>query len=315
MSHYLNRSGLRAACASTGLLMALVLTARGDLYTNLSQLQSSVPVGSGETLPGTDDRLDGPKWIATGDPDKDGNADFAVCHLNGEISVAYGRGDGSFHMPVIYQTGLTELRAMVCADLDGDTRPDLAATSPFEGKIVVLFSIPGRRFAPPALLPAFKFVRNLTAGDFDGDGRMDLAAAGPDEKTDPVSQPATGVMHLRGIGGRQFQTMGTVPSLATIAKPGGELRTVYSLESFRPPGETRDWVVATYSVQYGEGVQRVWTMATSDTGVLEVKSVLPAAGTNIYYESPLQADGLKVGAITRPVASGQMDLLTARQQW
>src|SRR5438876_256048 len=110
------------------LAMSAFLTgsAPAQLFQNLQSLTESIPVGSGQTDPITGRRLDGPRWVCTADFDLDGNQDFATCHLNGEIYVGWGRGDGSFDGPELIASGVSDLRAIVAGDFNGDGRPDLA---------------------------------------------------------------------------------------------------------------------------------------------------------------------------------------------
>src|SRR6266576_1041711 len=114
-------------------------SAPAQLFQNLQSLTQSIPVGSGETDPATGKRLDGPRWVCTADFDLDGNQDFATCHLNGEIFVGWGRGDGSFEGPQLVASGVSDLRAIITGDFNGDGRPDLAAAAPYEGVVTLLF--------------------------------------------------------------------------------------------------------------------------------------------------------------------------------
>src|SRR5438552_1285592 len=65
------------------LVLALTLmdsSSPAQLFQSLQSLTQSIPVGSGQTDPATGKRLDGPRWVCTGDFDLDGNQDFATCH-------------------------------------------------------------------------------------------------------------------------------------------------------------------------------------------------------------------------------------------
>src|SRR6185436_18497230 len=173
----MKKSGLVATLVGA----ALAASSQAQLFQNLQSLAQSIPVGSGEIDPVGGKRLDGPRWVCTADFDRDGNQDFATCHLNGEISVGWGRGDGSFDGPQTIPSGASDLRAIIAGDFNGDGRPDLAAAAPYDGVVTLLFSTVPRGFAAPSLVPTFKRGRNLEAGDFDGDGLLDLVVAGPDE--------------------------------------------------------------------------------------------------------------------------------------
>lgn len=287
-----------------------------QLFENLQSLTQSIPVGSGRLDPETGRRGDGPRWVCAADFDGDGNQDFATCHLNGEIWVGWGRGNGSFDGPRSYPSGASDLRAIIAGDFNGDGRPDLAAAAPFDGAVTLLFSSTPRGFAAPVLVPTFKRGRNLAAGDFDGDGRLDLAVAGPDEAAESDGanaspQVITGVLHLRNIGGGAFVKMGAVPEVGQANESGSKLRPVYSLQSFRRPGETNDTLAVTHQQS-----PTVWLLQTGTNGALHlVHSLSWFGGTGISSNaSPYYVDSLKIGTIFAPVSSRQMDLMAVMQQ-
>lgn len=173
----------RVVLVSLLLLTAAAPPAMGQLFQNLQSLTRTIPVGSGIT-DADGKRLDGPRWICSGDFDHDSHADLAVCHLDGTITLLYGNGGGVF-TPQTLVSGALSLRAMVAEDFNGDGRDDLAAASPYDAKVAVLLAGPGRTWAAPRHLSSFSNARNLAAGDFDGDSVMDLAVAGPDESVAP----------------------------------------------------------------------------------------------------------------------------------
>src|SRR5688572_10011134 len=124
--------------------------AQAQLFENLQTLAQSIPDGSGETDPATGKRLDGPRWVCAADFDLDGNPDFATCHLNGEVFVGWGRGNGTFDGPQKINSGASDLRAIIAGDFNNDGRPDLAAAAPYDGVVTVLFSTSPRGFAAPS---------------------------------------------------------------------------------------------------------------------------------------------------------------------
>ena len=297
--------------------MLLVAAASGhaQLFQNLQSLSQSIPVGSGQTDPLSGKRLDGPKWVCAADFDLDGNQDFATCHLNGEVWVGWGRGDGSFAGPQAVPSGATDLRAIIAGDFNGDGRPDLAAAAPYDGVVTLMFSTMPRGFAAPSLVPTFKRGRNLEAGDFDGDGRLDLAVAGPDEwaspgNTNATNQVITGVLHLRGTGGGAFVKMGTVPEIGLVNLKDSHLRPVFSLDSFRRPGETNDTLAVTHQQS-----PSIWLLRIGTNGALQLIETLSWFGNSgVQGHSPYFVDSLKVGTLFTPASSGQMDLIGVMQQ-
>jgi hypothetical protein len=289
---------------------------QAQLFRQLQSLANSIPVGSRAADPLTGKRVDGPRWVCTADFDLDGHQDFATCHLNGEISVAWGRGDGTFEGPFTFLSGASDLRAIVSGDFSGDGRPDLAAAAPYDGVVSLLLSEEPRGFAPPVLVPSFKRARNMEAGDFDGDGLLDLAVAGPDEWTNPdnrndTNQVRTGVMHLRGLGGGQFELKGTLPELGLPHLENSKLKPVFSLEAFRRPGESMDSLAVTH-----EQSPAIWLLRTGMTGALEVSETLSWFGNGPEPEgaSPYRVDSLKIGTIFSPALTGNMDLVAVMQR-
>jgi hypothetical protein len=309
-------SGARWVGIGVGLLL-LAASGEAQLFQNLQSLSQSIPVGSGETDPITGRRTDGPRWVCAADFDADGNQDFATCHLNGEIYVGWGRGDGSFDGPQLVASGTSDLRAIIAGDFDGDGRPDLAAAAPYDGVVTLLFSTLPRGFSAPSLVPTFKRARNLAAGDFDGDGRLDLAVAGPDERPEPTpdnpegtNAVLTGVMHLRGVGGGSFVKMGTVPELGLSSLENSQLKPVYSLEAFRRPGETNDTLAVTH-----EQSPAIWLLRPGTNGALAISETLSWFGNDAGVEgaSPYLVDSLKIGTIFAPASTGQKDLIGVMQ--
>jgi hypothetical protein len=280
-----------------------------QLFQNLQALTRTIPVGSG-AVDENGKRLDGPRWVCTGKFDADAHWDAAVCHLDGGITVLYGRGDGSFiSKPLV--SGAGSLRAMVAADLDGDGLDDLAAASPYDAKAALLLSRSGRTWEAPQFLTTFNNARNIAAGDFDGDGTVDLAVAGPDELPmvpEPPPGALSGVMHFRGTGGAHFQNMGKVPEIGTVHDGNGRLSPVYSMQAFRRPGETRDRLGVTH-----ENSNAMWILAANATGSLAVTETLNWWGGGNRSSSPYNVDSLRIGTVFSPASTGNMDLIGVMQ--
>ena len=297
-----------------GLMLGFILvsSSRAQLFQNLQSLSESIPVGSGET-DATGKRVDGPRWVCAADFDRDGHDDFATCHLNGEIHVGWGRGNGTFEGPQNVSSGTTDLRAIIAGDFNNDGRPDIVAAAPYDGVVTMLLSVSPRGFAPPSLVTTFKRGRNLEAGDFDGDGVLDLAVAGPDEWVDPPNsnQVVTGVLHLRGTGSGAFVRMGTVPELGLRHLENSRLKPVFSLDSFRRPGETNDTLAVTH-----EQSAAIWLLRTGANGVLQVVHTLSWFGNQgiLQGASPYYVDSLKVGTVFAPASTRQMDLVAVMQR-
>lgn len=105
--------------------------------------------GNGELRLGPELRLANyPAGIAVADFDQDGRLDLAVTHeVGASVSVAFGRGDGTFQGLRQFNTGGFGPVAVVAADLDRDRRPELIIAN--QAGSVVIF----RNSASPAETP------------------------------------------------------------------------------------------------------------------------------------------------------------------
>jgi hypothetical protein len=256
-------------------------SASAQIFTNLQAFGSRLKAGD-PTVRATNS-LDGPKGIANADFNGDTRSDLAIANTDGTVTVFLGRDEGRFGPPIHLQTGEQELRGIVAGDLTGDGRPDIAVAAPYASK-VFLFINQGGGFGDPAGLDVWPGARNLTAGDFDGDGRLDLAVAGT----------TNGVQQLRSLGGGNFASVTNLPALAwphpDFPKP------VYALSAFRPAGSTRDELVATHAE-----ANLVWVLGADSSGALSTQGTI----TN------QRVHALAVGPLTRPNASGALDVVTA----
>jgi uncharacterized protein (TIGR03437 family) len=124
-----------------------------------------------------------------------------ISNLNDSlVTYAYGKGDGTFHDPIVvpWPSSVTTPENIApephavnvsTADFNGDGKPDLTVGvartvmittrgEPFpEVQGITLFTSPNG-FTAPQLVTEF-IADNMAAGDFDGDGKLDLATWGP----------------------------------------------------------------------------------------------------------------------------------------
>lgn len=288
------------------------LSARGQLFQNLSGLSDRVPVGSRAEHREWGSRLDGPKWLCTGDFDADGHADLATTHVNGEVSVVWGNGTRQFSAPQILTSGMTTLRGIACRDFTGDGKPELVAAAPAEGKLTLWRNLGARQFAAVSTVDTFPGARNLDVGDFNGDGKADLAVAGPDRPHDPapagVRLPplppvtnTTGLIQLKGDGAGNFGLVSTVTGVAAPANPYYPFRPLYTVRTFRPPGASADWVAVTHA----ESRVLWWLQPTG--GLLAVAGMINLAPPAVELVEGVRA--IQIGSVT--AQTGAMDLLTA----
>lgn len=131
-----------------------------------------------------------PVDLSTGDLDGDGRPDLAVAvrtsssPSSGPI-VTYVHDAGapaSFHRiatGLAFSGGLAYGAGLVCVDLDGDGKADLAYTQQGAGIVTICLQLPGSAvaFGPRSDRGGFNLPIGLKAFDLDGDGRNDLIVA------------------------------------------------------------------------------------------------------------------------------------------
>ncbi|MFN0125786.1 MAG: FG-GAP-like repeat-containing protein [Verrucomicrobiales bacterium] len=301
-------------------LLSLTLPLRAQLFDNLRALSNEIQVGQPrwETVEGEQIFInENPKGLAAGDLDGDGKGDWMVSRLDGRLLVGWGQGDHSFLPPQVIPTPADSFRQIIIADLNNDGRLDAAAAAPLRGKIYCLFNLGARSWSAPVALNTWPGARNLCALDWDGDGLTDLMVGGSDKNVtrdfdrpwerpeippDTV-QPRHGVVFYKGLGAGAFEERARFIPLATVSQPPQDApdsfpRPVYVLEKWRPPGQSRDWLVATHAL-----ASEVYVLRSAENGSFIQRDIAPigAEGTR----------AMVVGALTQPATSPQRDLVLA----
>ena len=117
-----------------------------------------------------------PWQVTTGDFNRDGKVDLAVCDTYG-LAVVLGNGDGTFQQPTRYATGYGPSLWIMSDDLNGDGNLDLV-TADFTGRDVsVLLGNGDGTFQTAAQYGVPDWTWSVASGDFNGDHRLDLVAA------------------------------------------------------------------------------------------------------------------------------------------
>jgi hypothetical protein len=134
-----------------------------------------------------------PYSVAIADVNGDGIPDLIVANQQqsksnpeGAISVMLGKGNGTFHAPVNYNTGGQSAFSIAVADLNGDGNMDLVVangcmgTNCSLGGIGVLLGKGNGTFKKAVVYSsgnASVFGSRVAIGDLNGDGKLDLAVA------------------------------------------------------------------------------------------------------------------------------------------
>jgi hypothetical protein len=166
-----------------------------------------------------------PICVAIGDLDDDGWPDLVVPNLGDSpdyirrVSVLRNLGDGSFSARVEYAVGLNP-RSVAIADLNGDSRLDLAVANEGSNTVGILSNLGDGTFLTRVEYGAIP-ATYVAVGDLDGDGRPDLAGPNYD------GSDTVGV--LRNLGNGTFSAKadyatGAGPSSVAIGDLNGDGR-------------------------------------------------------------------------------------------
>ena len=156
--------------------------------------------------------------VTMGDLDRDGNLDVVtsgtvVTPINdmssswlNQISVFYGRGDGTFD-PELVMTVDNQPTDVCVVDVDGDGRVDIV-TGQGTGAIDVIRALGGRTFASPVSIatPTVGALQ-IASADFNRDGKPDIAVGGMYQAQ---ASGLGGVVVLLGKGDGTFQPPQTI---------------------------------------------------------------------------------------------------------
>ncbi|MGC2639908.1 MAG: FG-GAP-like repeat-containing protein [Acidobacteriaceae bacterium] len=169
------------------------------------ELPVSIPGGSSAAME---------HQVAVSDFNGDGKLDIAALNANGQVTMLYGNGDGTFQAPVIVQVTSQVYTSIVAADFDDNNTQDLALLNQ-NGGLTLLFNDGKGNFTSQTLQidspPSAYTTTTLTVGEFNGDGRPDLAWVEQGNAGDQTNNVMTALNTAKGV----FSTakdLGTTPA-------------------------------------------------------------------------------------------------------
>ncbi len=119
-----------------------------------------------------------PQVVRSGDFDGDLKTDLLTANLgnasNGNLTLLYGNGDGTFDPPVALAAGTTTPTDAAVGLLDADNHLDIVVPDPLAQRVLVLFGNGNGTFDPPAARATPGSPRQVRIADWDDNGTLDL---------------------------------------------------------------------------------------------------------------------------------------------
>jgi hypothetical protein len=230
-----------------------------------------------------------PWSVAVADFDEDGRLDVVVGLHSGShfVSVLLGDGEGGFHPPVTYETGI-EAQAVAVADFNRDGHSDVAVAFAWGGVSVLLGNGDGT-FLPASNFEAGSEPVWLAVGDFDNDGTADLVVA------NYRSQEAS---ILFGNGDGTFQTPLTLDA-------GSNPQYVVT-------GDFNGDGISDFAVTDFLGADVAVVLSNGDRSFHARPSLLRGRPTWAAVAGDFDGDGISDLAVTNNIIPGAIDVLLSR---
>lgn len=116
-----------------------------------------------------------PAVLTVADVDNDGDLDVVVGDSDTRsISVLYGNPTARLFDAPVKLSDVAFPSAVVVADIDPPSLPDVLATSRASGELITLKQTAPRTFAAPTTMAITQLPTDMGVADFDDDGRLDL---------------------------------------------------------------------------------------------------------------------------------------------
>ena len=158
---------------------------------------------------------------ALADLNHDNKLDLVVAGTKG-LSVALGKGDGTFQPPAVTPT-VSQAQSVVLRDVNADQHADAIVGSGTGNMIFVHLGVGDGTFQAPLQLMAGNLPAGVAVGDLNGDGALDIATANANSNDVTVlwNSNGIGMGGLFGMSTTLALGMGS-PSSLTIADATGD---------------------------------------------------------------------------------------------
>ena len=237
-----------------------------------------------------------PWSVAVADFNEDGRLDVVVGLHSGSlfISVLLGDGEGGFHPPMTYETGI-EAQAVAVADFNRDGHSDVAVAfkgsffPPQPGGVSVLLGYGDGTFQPASNYEAGSEPVWLAVGDFDNDGAADLVVA---------NYTSQDVSILFGNGDGTFQTQLTLDAGST--------------PQYVVTGDFNGDGISDFAVTDFLGADVAVVLSNGDRSFHARPSLLRGNPTWASVAGDFDGDGISDLAVTNNIIPGAIDVLLSR---